>query len=71
MTPEDNYATVALETLREAIAKALDRKHRLGQYAVIWRDGQVVRIGPSAPEMRYPRLDQTATAPGVAEPGKE
>ena len=33
-----------LDALRSAVAEALERKRRLGQYAVIWRDGQVVRI---------------------------
>jgi hypothetical protein len=36
----------ALDALREAVAEALERKRRLGQYAVIWRDGRVVRIEP-------------------------
>ena len=36
----------ALDALRSAVAEALERKRRLGQYAVIWRDGQVVRIEP-------------------------
>ena len=36
----------ALDALRSAVAKALDRKRRLGQYAVIWRDGKVVRLEP-------------------------
>ena len=36
----------ALDVLRAAVAEALDRKRRLGQYAVIWRDGRVVRIEP-------------------------
>ena len=36
----------ALDALRNAVAEALDRKRRLGQYAVIWRDGRAVRIGP-------------------------
>lgn len=36
----------ALDALRDAVAEALERKRRLGQYAVIWRDGQVVRINP-------------------------
>jgi len=36
----------ALDALRSAVTKALDRKRRLGQYAVIWRDGHVVRINP-------------------------
>ncbi len=35
----------ALEVLREAVAKALERKRRLGQYAVIWEDGQLVYLG--------------------------
>lgn len=35
-----------LGSLRTAVAKALERKRRLGQYAVIWRDGKVVRLDP-------------------------
>ena len=53
----------ALDALRSAVAEALDRKRRLGQYAVIWWDGQVVRIelddeAPSATSRaeREPRL---------------
>ena len=34
----------ALDALRSAVAEALERKRRLGQYAVIWRDGHAVRI---------------------------
>ncbi len=34
----------ALDALRSAVAEALERKRRLGQYAVIWRDGRAVRI---------------------------
>ena len=33
-----------LESLRQAVAKALERKRRLGQYAVIWQDGKPVII---------------------------
>lgn len=36
----------ALDALRSAVTEALERKRRLGQYAVIWRDGHVVRINP-------------------------
>lgn len=36
----------ALEALRSAVAEALERKRRLGQYAVVWRDGRVVRLEP-------------------------
>ena len=50
----------ALEALRSAVAEALDRKRRLGQYAVIWRDGQVVRIEPGEEAASQPH-GQTAT----------
>lgn len=43
LSPEDQQA---LDALRSAVAEALERKRRLGHYAVIWRDGQVVRIEP-------------------------
>ena len=33
-----------LAVLRHAVAEALDRKRRLGQYAVFWQDGKVVRV---------------------------
>lgn len=48
MTAEQEYESKALVALRQAVAKALDRKRRLGQYAVVWRDGRPVRIGPDA-----------------------
>jgi hypothetical protein len=52
---------LVLDVLRQAVAEALERKRRLGQYAVIWRDGKVVRIDPDeahsteAPEGREER----------------
>ena len=48
--PDDTQQ--ALDCLREAVAQALERKRRLGHYAVIWRDGQVVRI--EGEELRTP-----------------
>lgn len=38
------------DALRSAVAKALERKRKLGQYAVIWSDGAPVAIGDDAPE---------------------
>ena len=38
-----------LESLKKSVDKALDRKRRLGQYAVIWQDGKPVYIGPNPP----------------------
>jgi len=71
MTPDDDYAAIALATLRKAVAETLERKRRLGQYAVIWRDGEILRTGPDAPEPLYPSLDRTEPSPNVAEPNKK
>ena len=49
MTHDDDYEAGVLDALQRAVAKALDRKRRLGQYAVMWRDGQVVCVIPDAP----------------------
>ena len=39
-----------LEILREAVAKALEKKRRLGQYAVVWQNGKPVMTGADAPQ---------------------
>jgi hypothetical protein len=49
MTNANDHATKALDALTRAVAEALDRKRRLGQYYVVWRDGRAVCIGPDAP----------------------
>lgn len=45
MTHPDNtpseHMQRGLEALQAAVREALDRKRRLGQYAVIWRDGKL------------------------------
>ena len=33
-------AAITLAALKKAVANELDRKRRLGHYAVVWRDGQ-------------------------------
>ncbi len=38
-----------LESLQKSVTKALDRKRRLGQYAVVWKDGKPFYIGPNPP----------------------
>ena len=40
----DAVSVQTLTVLRQAVAEALDRKRRLGQYAVFWQDGHVVRV---------------------------
>lgn len=37
-----------LEILRQAVNKALEKKRRLGQYAVVWQDGKPVMTGEDA-----------------------
>ncbi len=44
MNPLSADDRLVLDTLHAAVAEALERKRRLGQYAVIWRDGRAVRI---------------------------
>lgn len=37
-----------LKALQQAVTAALEKKQRLGQYAVIWKDGQPVMVGGEA-----------------------
>jgi hypothetical protein len=49
MMQGDKYEAMVLDVLKRAVAEALERERKLGQYAVIWRDGRVVCIGADAP----------------------
>ena len=49
MKPQAPESQSILESLRRAVSHALDRKRRLGQYAVIWKDGQPKTIRPITP----------------------
>ncbi|MBX9637960.1 hypothetical protein [Nitrosomonas sp.] len=42
---------VILDSLQKAVTQALERKRRLGQYAVVWRNGGPVMIGEDAPKV--------------------
>ncbi len=55
MTTLSTQDQQALDALRSAVGESLERKRRLGQYAVIWRDGQAVRINPE--EIASPEHD--------------
>ncbi len=50
-----------LDSLRATAAETLERKRRLGHYAVGWQDGKPVLIGEDAPEQPHhqPSDDQT------------
>lgn len=49
MNTQHPDAKKALESLQRAVSEALERKRRLGQYAVVWHDGKPAYIGPNAP----------------------
>ena len=70
MTNANDYESTVLETLARAVAEALERKRRLGQYAVVWREGRAMCIGPDAPDVRYPVGAESPVPMGVAEPGQ-
>lgn len=40
----NEHAKLALESLQKSVAEALERKLRLGQYAVVWQDGKIVEL---------------------------
>lgn len=40
--PPSAAALTALSALQSAVTKTLDKKQRLGHYAVIWKNGEVI-----------------------------
>lgn len=40
-----------LDALRQSVAKTLEKKRRLGHYAVIWSNGKPVMTGEDAPRL--------------------
>ena len=44
-TPSEQ-AQKTLTVLQQAVAEALEKKRKLGQYAVVWRNGKVVQLIP-------------------------
>lgn len=68
MTPPDDFEATALDALTRAVAKALERKRLLGQYAVVWQDGRAVCIGPDAPtEMGHSAGNRDSEAENVSD----
>ncbi|MDV6319452.1 hypothetical protein [Chromohalobacter sp. HP20-39] len=39
-----------LDSLRAAVSETLERKQRLGHYAVIWEDDKPMLVGEDAPD---------------------
>ena len=46
ISPKDQQI---LDAMKQAVDQALERKRRLGQYAVVWRDGKPAIIGQESP----------------------
>lgn len=44
MTEIEKKAEAALNSLNKSVREALDKKRRLGQYAVVWRNKKIVRL---------------------------
>jgi hypothetical protein len=59
MITASQQARETLEILRVAVTEELQRKKRLGHYAVIWQDGKPVVIGAeNDPALAQPSLEQ-------------
>ena len=58
MSEEDSkhLAENALTSLRQSAHAALEQKMRLGQYAVVIEDGEVLQIGPAEIAKRLEKL---------------
>ncbi len=50
---------ILLGSLQKAVAQTLEKKKRLGQYAVVWRNGRPVMIGEDVPQ------DKTGNEPDL------
>lgn len=46
-----------LAALQAAVTSTLERKRRLGHYAVVWQDGRPVAIGEDRPDTGADPLD--------------
>lgn len=57
MTELSPQIKVMWATLKQVAEDTLERKRRLGEYAVIWQDGKPVAIGDDAPN--YPEKIET------------
>ncbi len=53
-------AQAMLDCLQQAVAETLERKRRLGQYAVFWSEGAAIAVGEDAPvQLTAPKSSQT------------
>ena len=74
-------ATETLVALRRAVKNTLDRKQRLGQFAVVWRDGEPALLDDAAEDhalffeelqrVTHPQQSGVADAKGEYRSGDE
>ena len=50
-TQPSEKSQIILSALKNAVTIALEKKRKLGQYAVVWEDNKVVYKGEDAPQM--------------------
>jgi hypothetical protein len=48
--PPSPQAQAMLKALQSAVANSLDKKQKLGHYAVMWKNGRPVQAGADAPK---------------------
>jgi len=60
-TNPSEESRILLDTLKTAVAHALEKKRRLGQYAVIWKNGKPVRIGADAGDVGHNGSEWTSS----------
>jgi hypothetical protein len=47
--PASMEAQTILNALQQAVSNSLEKKRRLGQYAVTWQNGRPIQVGDDAP----------------------
>lgn len=50
--PPSAQANAMLRALQTAVAKSLEKKQKLGQYAVVWQNGHPLQTGADAPKTK-------------------
>jgi hypothetical protein len=59
----DQETQSILDCLRQTAAKTLERKRRLGHYAVIWQNHKAVTIGEDAPSALHESIQNRESKP--------
>ncbi len=62
----DERSQVLLNTLKRVAARTLDRKRRLGQNAVVWKEGKVVLEGEETMDIKpKPKADDACDSSSI------